>query len=283
GRPDSAAKVSGPTNRAAAPVITTWTSAPAPLSRRVRKQALYAATPPVTPSSTRRPASGLLDPNPLGAVGQDLALGDLLEGDRQRLVLQPTGLDERRNELAATLAELVVVGVDLPRALGCEDHERVLGVDLREQVVDLRLDHGCVGPSVGVRDAWIIASTSAAARSTRSFTTTWSNQPRSRISASAVARRTRRRSSLSVPRDRRRRSSSAIEGGARNTRTAPGTRFRTCRAPWTSISRTTSCPAARSRSTGAAGVPERWPTTWAHSRNAPEATSSSKRSSVTKR
>src|SRR5581483_4381423 len=34
---------------------------------------------------------------------------------------------------------------------------------------------------------------------------------------------------------------------------------------------------------GAAGVPERWPTTWAHSRNAPEATSSSKRSSVTKR
>src|SRR5581483_1103038 len=257
GRPDSAAKVSGPTNRAAAPVITTWTSAPAPLSRRVRKQALYAATPPVTPSSTRRPASGLLDPNPLGAVGQDLALGDLLEGDRQRLVLQPTGLDERRNELAATLAELVVVGVDLPRALGCEDHERVLGVDLREQVVDLRLDHGCVGPSVGVRDAWIIASTSAAARSTRSFTTTWSNQPRSRISAS--------------------------EGGARNTRTAPGTRFRTCRAPWTSISRTTSCPAARSRSTGAAGVPERWPTTWAHSRNAPEATSSSKRSSVTKR
>src|SRR3990170_2974080 len=44
--------------------------------------------PPVTPSRTRRPASALLDANAVGAVGEDLALADLLEGDRQRLVAQ---------------------------------------------------------------------------------------------------------------------------------------------------------------------------------------------------
>src|SRR6266508_2922013 len=103
--------------------------------------------PPVTPSRTRRPASGLLDPNPFGALGLDLPLGDLLQGDGERLVLQAARLDEWRNVLASALTELVVIGVDLPSPPGRQDDQRVLGVDLRQQVVDLRFDHGCARPS----------------------------------------------------------------------------------------------------------------------------------------
>src|SRR3990172_2411439 len=224
--------------------------------------------PPVTPSRIRRPRrtlavmslppgaagarSRLLDSEALGALGVDLALGDLLEGDRERLVAQ-TRLDERRHELGAALAELVVVGVDLPRALGRECHQRVLGVDLREEVVDLRLDHGFGDPSwvssawvssawvssawvssAWVSSAWVssasgfsaarpltwgnvpmIAATSAVAASRSSFTTAWSNQSRCSSSQLALARRRARRSSSSVPRERRRRSSSPSEGGSR--------------------------------------------------------------------
>src|SRR5207245_8246577 len=115
--------------RVAAAVITTWTEAPSCVSKRVSEQALYAAMPPVTPSSTRRPASGLLDANSLRPLGVDVAIGDLLQGDRQRLVLQAAGLDERRHELAAALSELAVVGVDLTGALGGEDDQGVLRVD----------------------------------------------------------------------------------------------------------------------------------------------------------
>src|SRR4030066_374279 len=133
--------------------------------------------PPVTPSRTRRPASALLDANAVGAVGEDLALADLLEGDRQRLVAQAR-LHERRDELRATLTELVVVRVDLSRALGREDHERVLGVDLCEEVVDLRLDHGCAGPSVEVGNPWMIATSRSTAPSRSSFSTVGSNHAR---------------------------------------------------------------------------------------------------------
>src|SRR5205823_2451069 len=100
--------------------------------------------PPVTPSSTRRPASGdLLDADTLGPLEDDLAFGDLLQGDRQRLVLQPARLYERRHELSAALAELAVVRVDLAGPLRGEDDERVLRVHPlgAEQVVDLRFDH----------------------------------------------------------------------------------------------------------------------------------------------
>src|SRR3990172_8412122 len=136
--------------------------------------------PPVTPSRIRRPRrtlavislppgaagarSGLLDPDALGALGVDLALGDLLEGDRERLVAQ-TRLDERRHELGTALAELVVVGVDLPRALGRECHQRVLGVDLRKEVVDLRLDHGRGDPSSVSLASVSLASVSLASAS----------------------------------------------------------------------------------------------------------------------
>src|SRR5213593_1078315 len=103
--------------------------------------------PPVTPSRTRRPASGLLDPNPFGALGLDLPLGDLLQGDREWLVLEAAPLDERGNELAPALAELVVIGVDLSSPPGGQNDQRVFGVYLGQQVVDLWFDHGCARPS----------------------------------------------------------------------------------------------------------------------------------------
>src|SRR6266508_6662259 len=98
--------------------------------------------PPETPSSTRRPASGsLLGVGLLGSLVVDLPFGDLLEGDRERLVGE-AGLDERRYEFPAPLTELVVVGVDLSRALGRQDHEGVLRINGREQVIDLGFDQG---------------------------------------------------------------------------------------------------------------------------------------------
>src|SRR5215813_15351725 len=97
--------------------------------------------PPVTPSRTRLTAA--LCPGLPAVVVRDLALGDLLEGKRQ--VVLRAGLDERRRELVeGALAELVVVVVDLPRALGGDDHERVARVDLVHQLVDAWMNHGCV-------------------------------------------------------------------------------------------------------------------------------------------
>src|SRR5205085_6525423 len=150
--PDSAANVASPTNFVAPRVITICTSAPAWRSLLVRMAALYAAMPPVTPRRTRLPDTGdLFDADTLGPLEDDLALGDLLQRDRQRLVLQAAGLDERRDELAAALAELAVIRVDLARSLRREDDERVLGVHPlgAEQVVDLRFDHA-LSPSARV-------------------------------------------------------------------------------------------------------------------------------------
>jgi hypothetical protein len=80
---------------------------------------------------------------------------------------------------AAALSELAVVRVDLPCPLGGEDHERVLGIDRCEQVVDLGFDHqvssGWSGALVAIRprrDASMIAATSSTAGTTSSFTTT---------------------------------------------------------------------------------------------------------------
>src|SRR5690606_32457896 len=55
GRCDTAWKVWAPTNRCAASVIATCTVAPASRRRRTSSTALYAAIPPVTHNSTRRP------------------------------------------------------------------------------------------------------------------------------------------------------------------------------------------------------------------------------------
>src|SRR2546423_15540708 len=71
----------------------------------------------------------------------ELALGDLLE--RHGEVVLRARLHERRREVVErALAELVVVVVDLARALGGDDDERVAGVDVVEQLVDAGMDHG---------------------------------------------------------------------------------------------------------------------------------------------
>src|SRR5690606_2929658 len=51
-RPETAWNVTGVTNRLAPWLSTTWTVQPRSVSRRTRSGLLYAATPPVTPSST---------------------------------------------------------------------------------------------------------------------------------------------------------------------------------------------------------------------------------------
>src|SRR5690606_12329414 len=77
----------------------------------------------------------------LAVVVLDLAGGDFRERDRQ--VVLRARLDHRRRELVeGALAEVVVAGVDLPRALGRDDDARVVGVDVLEQAVDAGRDQG---------------------------------------------------------------------------------------------------------------------------------------------
>src|SRR5690606_32191724 len=156
-RPVIPSKVAAPTNSRAPAVMTTSTVAPAVTRPRATSAALYAAMPPETPRTTRRPVSTALEsstgrsglvaldlalhevervlPLELGGLGRhDLALGDLLEGDRQRLVR--VGHDQRRDVLAEALAELAVVLVDLAGALGGEVDEVELGVHGVHEVVD---------------------------------------------------------------------------------------------------------------------------------------------------
>src|SRR3954463_977604 len=94
--------------------------------------------PPETPRRIRlMPESCLL----LAVVVDDLALGGLLEGHRQ--VVLRARLDQRRRELVERpLTELVVVVVDLARALRRDDHECVTRVDLVQELVDAGMDHG---------------------------------------------------------------------------------------------------------------------------------------------
>src|SRR5918997_1381055 len=99
----------------------------------------------------------------------DLARGDFLERDRQ--VVLGRGLDHRRRELVERpLAEVVVVAVDLTRALGGDEHGRVVGVDLLEELVEARRDHASE-----CRARRTIASSLATASSRRSLTTTSPN------------------------------------------------------------------------------------------------------------
>src|SRR5262245_7212809 len=164
----SAENVSAPTKRNASAVRTGATYPPASTSRRQTSTALYAAMPPLTPSTTRRPCrtvdggaviratralgSGLggldrlvgeLDvgcDDLIQLVGQrarlDLAHLDLLERDRQRLARD--GVDLRRDDLAEALAELVVVVVDLARPHRGQRDERELRIDALEQALHAR-------------------------------------------------------------------------------------------------------------------------------------------------
>src|SRR3954471_3684319 len=94
----------------------------------------------MTPETPRRirlmPESCLI----LAVVVDDLALGGLLEGHRQ--VVLRARLDQGRRELVErALPQLMVVVVDLPRALGGDDHQRVARVDLVHQLIDAGMNH----------------------------------------------------------------------------------------------------------------------------------------------
>src|SRR6478736_4397264 len=90
--------------------------------------------PPHTPSRMRGKAGRL----PVAV--RDLAGRDFLERDRQ--VVLRSRVDHRRRELLErALAQIVVVRVDLPRALGGDDHARIGGVDVLKQAVYAGRNH----------------------------------------------------------------------------------------------------------------------------------------------
>ena len=135
-----ASSVGRPTKRSAASVGTTWTSCPASTSARTTPTALYAAMPPVMPTTMLSGRRGPLACYSAERAEPELVLVDLVERDRQRLVVDRR-VDERADVVEeAALVQVGVVVVDLAGALGREDHELVLRVDLREQVVDGRID-----------------------------------------------------------------------------------------------------------------------------------------------
>src|SRR3954453_18954046 len=122
--------------------------------------------PPVTPS--RILAMRGLVAGQLPVLVPELAVRDLFERDGE--VVLRGRLDHRRRELVERpLAQVVVIGVDLARALGGDDHTGVVGVDLLHELVDARADH------YWCRLARTIASSRPTASSRRSLTTTWAN------------------------------------------------------------------------------------------------------------
>src|SRR5439155_5546266 len=135
-----------------------------PQQDHVRKCTAGAPRPRMRRSNRSWARSGVL------VRGRDLelALGDLFERHRQE-VLRPRLDQWRREALEAALAELVVVIVDLARALGGGDHQGVLAVHVLEQHVNLGMDH-----SVSSLSTVRISSVSwDAARSRSSFTITY--------------------------------------------------------------------------------------------------------------
>ena len=83
GLPLSAAQVGAPTNSSAAAVGTTVTSWPDSVNRRSSSHDLYAAMPPLTPSTTRRPTGAAVAPIRLSlgslGLGGDAGVGQVWE------------------------------------------------------------------------------------------------------------------------------------------------------------------------------------------------------------
>src|SRR4051794_30908023 len=131
----------------------------------------------------------------LGAVSDlDLVAREFLESDLQ--VVLRTRLDHRRRVLIErTLAEVVVVRVDLAGALGGCEHYCVVRVvfSALEKGVQSGLDHVLVMVATSR-----LSSSTAASRS--SLTTTWSNSSSAASSSRATPSRRSIWSELSEPR-----------------------------------------------------------------------------------
>src|SRR5687768_7616484 len=140
-----------------------------------RMRAIASLCPRKTTRSRGRPVFRLEGGLALAVVVLDLALGDLLQGHGQ--VVLRARLDERRRSFleAHALTELVVVVVDLPRALGGDDDQRVARVDAAgvgvQQFVDARMDHGRAMVPASVSSRSISAERASVARSTSSLRT----------------------------------------------------------------------------------------------------------------
>src|SRR5258708_39892855 len=74
----------------------------------------------------------------LRRLGCEQSLADLAQRDRKGLLLDAR-LHERADILKQALAELGVVGVALPRALGRHDNQAVLAVHDLKQIVNRRI------------------------------------------------------------------------------------------------------------------------------------------------
>src|SRR3954463_11973532 len=96
--------------------------------------------PPLTPRRMRPMAAGWSGSAAAAVAVLDLAARDLFERDRQ-VVLGDRVHHRGRELLEGPLAEVVVVAVDLPRALGGDDHARVRRVDVVQEAVYARRDH----------------------------------------------------------------------------------------------------------------------------------------------
>ena len=191
-------------------------------------------------------------------VVRDLALGDLFEGERQ--VVLRARLDERRRELVErALAELVVVVVDLPRALGGDDHQRVARVDLVEELVDAWMDHRRAMVAVSfefrstMRDALVrgalalVVLDHVVELAADAFCSPGERDPLldlARALGRALARAAAR---------------ARTSGASTKIVTAPGSRSLTASAPFSSSSRSGTPPSDAIRSSSERSVPERWP------------------------
>src|SRR5258708_38959565 len=139
----------GQVRRNGAPAASSRKHAAPARESRVRKQGGWRRRSGVLLERLRRQphkARGE-DRGALSIVVLHLPRGYLLEGDRE--VVFRGRIDHRRRELVeGPLAEVVVVAVDLPCALGGDDHAGVIRVDLLEQAVDAGGDPGCGGASL---------------------------------------------------------------------------------------------------------------------------------------
>src|SRR2546421_13016656 len=123
-------------------------------------------------------AIGRRSPGLAPVAVRQLVGGDLFERDLE--VVLRAGLNHRRRVLVErALAEVVVVGVDLARALGGDEDARIMRVDALQQGAETRLDHS----------RHIVATSSESsctARLRSSLTITKSNSSRAAISSSAT-------------------------------------------------------------------------------------------------
>ena len=194
-------------------------------------------------------------------AGQQVAGVDLAQRDREGLLLD-VRVDQRADVLEEALAELRVVGVDLPGTLGAVEDQLVLAVGLGEQVVDrgvgdaLGGDVGCRHASASqiVGESWQGIARSEVELSVSGVEHHQAYQLLGRsvnfvvddgdvelvlggqLARAAVSSRRSRSSAVSVPRPTSRRTSSSQDGGIRKTKRAAGIVSRTWRAPCRSIS-----------------------------------------------